>query len=67
MKARRARGEKPVARIVSFARGLQTLPAALAGALPAGAIRTRTAVVSLVPGRPGSWSASATRDCHRGV
>ena len=52
MKARRARGEKSVGRIVSFARGLQALPAALAGALPAGAIRTRTAVVSVAPGRP---------------
>jgi oxygen-dependent protoporphyrinogen oxidase len=60
MKARRARGEKPVPRIVSFARGLQTLPAALAGALPAGAIRTRTAVVSLVPGRP--WQLVSQRD-----
>jgi oxygen-dependent protoporphyrinogen oxidase len=51
MKARHARGEKPVARIVSFARGLQTLPVALAGALPAGAIRMRTAVISIAPGR----------------
>jgi oxygen-dependent protoporphyrinogen oxidase len=60
MKARRASGEKPVARIVSFARGLQTLPAALAGALPPGAIRTRTAVVSLLPGRP--WKLGSRRD-----
>jgi oxygen-dependent protoporphyrinogen oxidase len=60
MKARRARGEKPVARIVSFARGLQTLPAALAAALLADAIRTRTTVVSLAPGRP--WSLVSRRD-----
>lgn len=52
MRARRARGEKSVARIVSFARGLQTLPAALAAALPPGAVRVRTAVVGLFPGRP---------------
>jgi protoporphyrinogen/coproporphyrinogen III oxidase len=60
MKARRARGEKPVARIVSFARGLQTLPAALAAALPPGAIRTRTAVVGLVPGQP--WKVISRHD-----
>jgi oxygen-dependent protoporphyrinogen oxidase len=52
MKARRARGEKSVARIVSFARGLETLPAALAAALPPGAIRTRTAATGISPGRP---------------
>jgi oxygen-dependent protoporphyrinogen oxidase len=60
MKARRARGEKPVARIVSFARGLQTLPTALAAALPSDAIRMRTAVVSLAPGRP--WNLVSLRD-----
>jgi oxygen-dependent protoporphyrinogen oxidase len=60
MKARRARGEKAVGRIVSFARGLQTLPAALAAGLPSGAIRTRTAVVSLSPGRP--WKVVSRRD-----
>src|SRR5208283_4158236 len=60
MRARRARGEKAVARIVSFARGLQTLPAALAAALPPAAIRTRTAVVSLAPGRP--WKLVSRHD-----
>jgi oxygen-dependent protoporphyrinogen oxidase len=60
MKARRARGEKPVARIVSFARGLQTLPNALAAALPPATIRTRTAVVSLTPGRP--WKLVSRHD-----
>jgi oxygen-dependent protoporphyrinogen oxidase len=52
MKAARARGEKSVGRIVSFARGLQTLPEALAAALPSGTVRTGTSVLSLVPGRP---------------
>ena len=60
MRERRARGEKPAARIVSFARGLQTLPAALAAQLPAGAIRTRTPVISLSPGRP--WKLVSRRD-----
>ena len=60
MKERRARGEKPAARIASFARGLQTLPAALAAQLPAGAIRTRTPVISLSPGRP--WKLVSRRD-----
>jgi oxygen-dependent protoporphyrinogen oxidase len=60
MRERRARGEKPAARIVSFTRGLQTLPAALAAQLPAGAIRTRTPVISLSPGRP--WKLVSRRD-----
>ena len=60
MKQRRARGEKPAARIVSFTRGLQTLPAALAAQLPAGAIRTRTAIVSLSSGPP--WKVVSRRD-----
>ncbi len=54
MKARRARGEKAAARIVSFAGGLQTLPLALAASIPSGSIRTDTTVVSLSPGR--SWT-----------
>jgi oxygen-dependent protoporphyrinogen oxidase len=60
MKERRARGEKPAARIASFTRGLQTLPAALAAQLPAGAIRTRAPVISLSPGRP--WKLVSWRD-----
>jgi len=60
MKARRARGEKPAARIVSFARGLQTLPTALAARLPAGAVRSRAAVISLSPGKP--WKLVSRRE-----
>ena len=60
MKARRARGEKSVARIVSFARGLHTLPDALAAALPPGSLRTRTTVVGLTPGRP--WKLASRCD-----
>jgi len=60
MKARRARGEKAAARIVSFANGLHTLPSALAAALPVDAIRTGTTVVSLSPGRP--WKLVSRRD-----
>jgi oxygen-dependent protoporphyrinogen oxidase len=60
MKARRARGEKPAARIVSFARGLQTLPAALAARLPAGAVRRRAAVISASPGPP--WKLVSRQD-----
>ncbi len=60
MKQRRARGEAPASRIVSFTRGLQTLPAALAAKLPAGAIRTRTPVISLSSGP--SWKLVSRRD-----
>jgi oxygen-dependent protoporphyrinogen oxidase len=60
MKARRARGEKPGARIASFARGLQTLATALAAQLGAGAIRLRSAVVSVSPGPP--WKLVSRHD-----
>ena len=60
MKARRARGEKAAARIVSFAGGLQTLPLALAAAIPADAIRPCATVVGLTPGRP--WKVATRRD-----
>jgi protoporphyrinogen/coproporphyrinogen III oxidase len=60
MRARRARGEKPVARIVSFARGLQTLPASLAAALPSDSIRTGASVIGLSPGQP--WKLVSRRD-----
>ena len=60
MKARRARGEKAAARIVSFARGLQTLPVALAARLPAGAVRSRASVISLSPGKP--WKLVSRHD-----
>jgi oxygen-dependent protoporphyrinogen oxidase len=59
MKARRARGEKAAARIVSFSGGLQTLPQTLAASVPNGSIRTDTAVVSLSPGRP--WTLVSRR------
>jgi oxygen-dependent protoporphyrinogen oxidase len=50
---RKARGEASgVAPIISFERGLHTLPAALAAALPAGTVRTGAQVTSLIPGRP---------------
>ena len=60
MKARRAAGQKAAARIVSFARGLQTLPSALAAALPADALRLRSGVVSLTPGP--RWRVVSRRD-----
>jgi oxygen-dependent protoporphyrinogen oxidase len=60
MKARRARGEKSVARIASFARGLETLPSALAKALPADAIRLRSPVIAAAPGR--RWTLTSARD-----
>jgi oxygen-dependent protoporphyrinogen oxidase len=59
MRERRARGEAAVSRIVSFRRGLQTLPATLGARLPAEAIRTGMDVVSLAPGPP--WKVVARR------
>ena len=50
---RRTLGEATgVVPIISFARGLQTLPAALAAALPQGSVHTGATVTSLIPGRP---------------
>jgi len=60
LKAKRLRGEPRGARIVSFTRGLQTLPVTLGARLPAGSIRLRSAVISLTPGRP--WKVAAHRD-----
>lgn len=60
MRERRARGERAVSRIVSFVRGLETLPAALAARLPAGAVRRGAAVLSLTPGPP--WRVVSRRD-----
>ena len=58
--ARRARGDSAgVAPIISFRRGLQTLPRTLAAALPAGAVETDATVTSLIPGRP--WKLIWTR------
>ncbi len=57
---RRARGEATgVVPIISFTHGLQTLPRALAAALPAGAVQTGATVTSLIPGKP--WKLIWTR------
>ncbi len=60
MKQLRARGEPRTSRIVSFARGLETLPATLAARLPAGAVRLRAPVINLAAGRP--WKVVWRRD-----
>ena len=50
---RRARGESSgMVPVISFERGLQTLPTALAAALTPGTVRTGATVTSLIPGRP---------------
>jgi oxygen-dependent protoporphyrinogen oxidase len=46
--------------IVSFDRGLQTLPDAIAAQLPAGSILTEAAVTNVIPGRP--WKLVWNRD-----
>lgn len=57
---RRARGEATgIVPIISFAHGLQTLPAALAAALPEGSVQIGATVISLIPGRP--WKLIWTR------
>jgi len=59
--ARRARGEASgLMPIISFARGLQTLPIALAAALPSGAVQTDATVMGLIPGKPWKviWNCS---------
>lgn len=54
-KAKKASGQPKVAGgIFSFQRGLQSLPAALAGRLPAGAITLEARIEALLPGAP--WS-----------
>jgi oxygen-dependent protoporphyrinogen oxidase len=60
MRQRRARGEKAASRIVSFERGLQTLPAALVAHLPAETLHAGTTVLSLIPGPP--WKVVSRRD-----
>ncbi len=52
-KAKKARGE-PRGGIISFARGLQTLPDTLAARLPAGVLMLNARIEALVPGKP--WS-----------
>lgn len=57
---RRDRGEATgVVPIISFQHGLQTLPRALAAALPAGTVQTDATVTSLIPGKP--WKLIWTR------
>ena len=57
---RRARGESSgLVPIISFERGLQTLPGALAAALPPGCVHLGTQVTSLIPGRPWKIISSA--------
>jgi len=51
-KAKKAAGESTVGPIVSFRRGLQTLPDALAARLPAGSVRFGATVQTLLPGQP---------------
>jgi oxygen-dependent protoporphyrinogen oxidase len=59
--ARRARGESPGAPpIISFRRGLQTLPDALAAALPPDSLALGTTVTNIIPGRP--WKLIWSRD-----
>ena len=60
-KAKKARGE-PRGGIISFARGLQTLPDALAARLPAGALVLNARLEALVPGAPWSivWNDGAS-------
>ncbi len=58
-KARKASGKpKPAGGIISFARGLQTLPDTLADRLPVGALSRNVRIEALVPGTPWNvvWS-----------
>jgi protoporphyrinogen/coproporphyrinogen III oxidase len=58
---RKARGDSTgVSPIISFTDGLQTLTDALAAELPAGSVRTDTAITNIIPGRP--WKIISTRD-----
>ena len=60
-KARKARGE-PRGGMISFRRGLQTLPDAIAARLPAGTLTLNARLEALVPGQPWSlrWHDGAT-------
>jgi oxygen-dependent protoporphyrinogen oxidase len=57
-KTAKANGGRPSARIVSFRRGLQTLPDTLAARLAAGILETGARVETLLPGPPWNvvWS-----------
>lgn len=64
-KAKRKRGEpRGAPRIVSFAEGLQTLPQAIAAALPEGSIEYGATVSNVIPGREWKvvWSRNGTVD-----
>ncbi len=56
MAAAKAHPERRGAGIISFRRGLQTLPDALAARLPAGALVLQAQIEALVPGRETPWS-----------
>lgn len=61
--ARRARGEPAgVVPIISFSRGLQALPDALAAALPRDCVLTGAEVTTVMPGRPWKlvWNRAGT-------
>jgi oxygen-dependent protoporphyrinogen oxidase len=61
--ARRARGEATgLVPIISFSRGLQALPTALAAGLPADAVQTGASVTGLIPGKPWKiiWNRTGT-------
>jgi len=59
-KERKARGEGGVPPMVSFRRGLQSLPDALAAHLPAGGVQTGANVTNVIPGRP--WKLIVMRE-----
>ena len=67
MAAAKARAGKPAPGIMSFRRGLQTLPDALAARLPAGALSFNARIEALVPGTPWSlvWTDGATTQTER--
>ncbi|MCC6414513.1 MAG: protoporphyrinogen oxidase [Opitutaceae bacterium] len=62
-KARKAVGQKRGG-IISFQRGLQTLPDALAAALPAGALQLQATVTALIPGQPWTVRYPAGTETH---
>lgn len=61
VRERRARGESTGATpIISFTHGLQTLPNALAAALPEGAVQLNSTITNIIPGRP--WKIISTQN-----
>jgi oxygen-dependent protoporphyrinogen oxidase len=61
---RRARGEPAIPKLISFQRGLRTLPEALAAQLPAGTLALNARVSAIVPGNPWQVSWSDVRLSH---